>query len=553
MTIISSKHNPFLGEAPPAGEATGRGSYCYMFPALANDDSHSILPTRTPGQTYQELAMLRQVMDSVGFNGSQKTILPAIYTYFGQFLNHDLTAPIGSMAPLPGDAHDKNVQDNLDLITSRPELLEIYRQSRVPDTSSILTAIKNQHSKPLTLQSLYGDGPFRDDQTIHPFYRANDPASFQIAETEDVAGLVGRNGAPVKRSPDLPRDPVAKLAKIFDQRNDENLITSQLHLAFMLFHNNAVAALKKADGGGRERSLAETRKLFDEARRLVTRHYQWCIANDYLEHVLAPGSLAKIRNRLPPGRKVPMEFTVAAFRFGHSMVSDSYDYNEFFGENGIKKNSADLNAMFLLTSSRGMTDGKKQTRQLPSHWVADWTRLARTPAPPAAATDKIDMVVSESMMRLGTPMNDIKEAAGFRSISALNIFRGFHRRIPSGQALAKELETKVLTPEQIREAFNQIHASAYATLKNSGFDTQTPAWVYFLCEASVLGGGNCLGPTASAIVAETIIGLLNQDPESAFRAAAGKWNPKDHSALRTPAGHPVDSIQNFLRFAGVMP
>src|SRR5205823_9145080 len=71
------------------------------------------------------------------------------------------------------------------------------------------------------------------------------------------------------------------------------------------------------------------------AQRLVRWHYQWIVRNDYLQKIIHPDVFAKLpdlerskRNNPTPNFEIPFEFSVAAFRFGHSMVRDEYDYSD---------------------------------------------------------------------------------------------------------------------------------------------------------------------------------------------------------------------------------
>ena len=103
-----------------------------------------------------------------------------------------------------------------------------------------------------------------------------------------------------------------------DPRNDENLIVSQLHLAFLKFHN-AVVDEVLASG------VASPSAVFDEAQRLVRWHYQWIILNEFLPATvgqeLVDDVLKKRRFYKMRGAPfIPVEFSVAAYRFGHSQV-----------------------------------------------------------------------------------------------------------------------------------------------------------------------------------------------------------------------------------------
>ena len=76
--------------------------------------------------------------------------------------------------------------------------------------------------------------------------------------------------------------------------------------------------------------------IFKEARRIVTWHYQWIVLHDWVERLTEKGIVAKI---LHDGRKfyrfkkvpyMPVEFSAAAYRLGHSMVRQRYAHNKVF-------------------------------------------------------------------------------------------------------------------------------------------------------------------------------------------------------------------------------
>lgn len=72
-----------------------------------------------------------------------------------------------------------------------------------------------------------------------------------------------------------------------------------------------------------------------------------------------------------------------------------------------------------------------------------------------------------------------------------------------------------------------------------------------LKEAEHLGGGNHLGPLGSRIVAETLIGLIDHDPNSYWFAPTGdgtRWTPADGAR---PGGIVPDSLAKFFAAAGV--
>ena len=207
--------------------------------------------------------------------------IPAGFTYLGQFIAHDLT-------------FDRTLGVELGERVSPAELLL-------------------GRSPLLDLDSLYGAGPHRSARFYEP-----DALHLRMGRT------VGADGIRAKDGFDLPRGPDTRIALIPDERNDDNLAVAQTHLAFIRFHNRVVDSLS--------RSVPEAVR-FARARELVTKHYQWIIRTDYLpriceasvvDDVFANGrKLFEPRARPTTMPTMPLEFSIGAFRLGHSMVRRS--------------------------------------------------------------------------------------------------------------------------------------------------------------------------------------------------------------------------------------
>ena len=303
--------------ADAVDEITFTTPFGYLFDELATQ-AEAHLPADDPAATVAALKRLGAAMieanppPPVG-----DSIIPAVYTYWGQFIDHDLTANTDRVA----DASD----------ITKPDL-----QPSAP--ADVVRNLQNLRQPTLNLDSLYGDGP-----TLNPdkptragsFY---DGVKLKVGTcaTEAKPGQPAIGGVRIPPDVDLSRDlpRVDKKAQIADARNDENLIVAQFHLAFLRFHNAVVDWVKQHHADCR----TDQAKLFRRARRLVRFHYQWLAANDYLKTVALPGMADKLllggpkfyqlRNGKP---YMPLEFSVAAYRFGHSMVRAGYDFNRNFG------------------------------------------------------------------------------------------------------------------------------------------------------------------------------------------------------------------------------
>jgi hypothetical protein len=539
MPRISSTHDLLAWTGRVAAARQSR--YTYLFPALAEDARAGCFAGTTPSRTCARLKAFEEA--SRGPLSGVPVLqmrLPAAYTYFGQFVNHDISAPVGDVVPGP-DPAPAGVIGAVD-----PPGLDRTRRS---DMSEILAHLINEHAHPMTLCSLYGDGPDSEDDAIRALYR-RDRKRFRLGRTRREADqlFIDRLIDPARvhhdtGAPDIPRADHRPL--IADARNDENVIISQLHLALMLFHNKAVAVL--------EPRLPDPGDCFRAARQLVTLHYHWLILHDYLPKLLSQVVVAQPLSTYPtrltrPG-EVPLEFTTAAFRFGHSMVGSAYDFNANFGVGGrISDEGATLEELFEFTAKQNMQTSQTETLALPDHWVIDWNRMTRTPARRATATrpglggaERIDMVFARDML---TIIGD-SSVAVHGSILFRNLMRGYHRRIPFGQQLAQAYGVAQLSPDAVRDALPDGLRTAAGTL---GFLTETPAWLYFLCEAQVHEAGQRVGPTASHIIADTIVGLMRQTAWSVLNHDGGGWHPKQ-SPLRARGADSLTTLRKFLQFA----
>ncbi len=169
--------------------------------------------------------------------------IPSGFTYLGQFIDHDLTFdPVSSL-------QRQNDPDGL-------------RNFRTPN---------------FDLDSVYGLG--RADQPY--LYQTTDSAKLLIGQGEGEG------------EEDLPRNPEGR-ALIGDPRNDENIIVSQLQLAFLRLHNRLVDDIRTSlQSGGPEQGSLDLRPhlwiaeasddaVFHEAQRLTRWHYQWVVLTEFL-------------------------------------------------------------------------------------------------------------------------------------------------------------------------------------------------------------------------------------------------------------------------------
>ncbi|HEY3089934.1 MAG TPA: peroxidase family protein, partial [Jatrophihabitantaceae bacterium] len=264
----------------------------FLFPELQHDRAN-LLPRSA--DTPKRLKALGRTMHDPGGADPGDTNIPAIYTYFGQFVDHDITLEASSFPTA-----------------------KLLSPSMVPlPLDTIREELKNLRTATLELDSLYGPPAPRDPANrnrmllgrVTPLHGTEIPTLRPRGKGDD-------NDLPREpRSDDIRHD---RAARIGDPRNDENLIVGQLHLAFLKAHNRLV-------GQG---------STFAQARRVLRQHYQHIVIHDFLKRVADPKVVDRI---LEHGNRVydalaepfflPLEFTVAAYRFGHTMIRDDYDFN----------------------------------------------------------------------------------------------------------------------------------------------------------------------------------------------------------------------------------
>jgi hypothetical protein len=351
---------------------------------------------------------------------------------------------------------------------------------------------------------------------------------------------------------------VTSTAIIGDGRNDENLVIAQLHVAFLRFHNAIVDWVK-----ANEPQHNTDAKRFRRARQLAQFHYQWLVIHDFLDTIAINGMADKVLNSDahvfdPDGDDVfmPLEYSVAAYRFGHSMVRGAYDWNRNFGRPGTHfQPNASFQLLFRFTG-KSPQPFFGATKTLPFNWIIEWNRfIDKGSSTKDHFARKIDTQLAlplRTMDNEGQPTGNPPEElppivkAILKSLPARNLLRGYSLGIPTGQQIAAVLGIEPLTPEELQRGNNQ---TLHDALEAGNFHLDTPLWYYVLKEAEVRANGNSLGELGSRIVCETIIGQIRVDPHSYLNHQGG-WSPQ--KGVKLANGDPIVTIGDLLEFAGVM-
>ena len=479
----------------------------YMFPLLAANPNSTL----APGATTQGalLALGTAIATDTGAPTSNSTI-PAIFTYLGQFIDHNITAQTDREIGISRIATpDGMVMD----LTPLP-------------SEEVVHKLINGRRPKLDLDQLYGDGP-RIGNNASPTEADElfDPATLAFNVVASAPGF------------DVPRQNDGT-AIIADMRNNENLNISQLHCGFLLFHNKVLAALP---------TTMPKESRFIRARQLVRWAYQFVVLHDYLVNVCDPTIVEDVIANGPryyaPDNDLlfmPLEFSVAAFRFGHSMIRPSYQLNA---------TTTNLPLAQVLGFKPFVTGGPPP--KLDSAHIIAWHNFAQftgQPAPQMAR--KIDPFIADALGAMPNFFLPGSTTIGagplLQHLARRNLLRGFLLSLPTGQAVADAMQMQPLTPAELQgDPQNPI----YAAVVGGGFDTSTPLWYYVLREADVQQGGDRLGSIGSRIVAETLVALVYRDKASYIN------NPQDTAVkpngIEVAGGTVIATIADLLRFAGV--
>jgi hypothetical protein len=244
---------------------------------------------------------------------------------------------------------------------------------------------------------------------------------------------------------------------------------------------------------------------------------------------------------------MPLEFSVAAYRFGHSMVRAVYDFNLNFNTSSqIGTIPATLQLLFTFTALSGELGGFDT---LPDNWIIEWQNVVDVGGPFNKAR-LIDTKLVEPLFELRDLQGNVLPEDGGR-LAVRNLLRGYLLRLPTGQAVGRVLSEKlqgirempVLTPDQIAEG--AASEEQVQVLQDAGFLERTPLWYYILAEAAVLAQGKHLGPVGSTIVAEVLVGLVRRSQNSILRTK--KWKP-----TLTSDEPGKFTLTDLLKFAGVL-
>ncbi len=431
-----------------------------------------------PQPSFKALRALgRSMVEEIGVDDpAGDSEMPSGYTFFGQFIDHDVT--LETTTDL-----GQEIRGDFDL-----------KNARTPD---------------LDLDSVYGGGP---KVTPHLFRLPYIRVGHVISEHgSGVRHDLFRTKASYHYGPEGGRP----MALVGDPRNDENIIISQLHAAFVAFHNRTADILvERGFGDDRERycrrdaycgtaELAEAlsdehkAKIFQAAQDHTIHYYHRLIVEDFLPRVIGPRHTESLIKRgrdffYPDGFDddgnggsdihVPIEFAAAAFRYGHSQVRDSYMLRD--------------GAKFELLS-RGDRSGPRTFQPVTPRFLADWNFFFDIGDEKPYGFNharRLDPEIVRSLHNLR--ISGVVGMGDVSSLPARNLARSKVFHLPSGQEAARQ----ILPALHARGLLGKSDGGGYDREEWRAFllppdertayflgESDTPLWYYILQEASIFG------------------------------------------------------------------
>jgi hypothetical protein len=512
---------------------TTEGRFGYMFknqPPLAASDTL----LKQLGLSMEEQPVIAGTVtkdDNDRFNENPNPLLTSGFTFVGQFVDHDITF---DTTPLDQQQADPNATTN-------------FRTPRYD------------------LDAIYGLGPDQNSQLYDPddrdkFLIDKRPYSTIRSDTLKTPGVVY----------DVPRDASGK-AIIADPRNDQTLIISQMHVALQMFHNKLVDHV-------RNKLLVPRSAVFESARRLARWHYQWMVTHDFLPAIVGKAMADSVYKEVltglpiinikyykptnPLGRPfIPVEFAVAAYRFGHSITRPRYTVQDY-----VTSTDATVEVKGVPLFEADPTDNNMNgSRPVPARLRLQWSKFFNQAgkSPTARPVRQFDASLANPLFQL--PLTVQPDTTSSSLLSQRNLLRGRKMGLTSGQQVARLMGVTPLTNTQLSQnhrikvtvpivgsvvnvesEFDEENAGLTQIFADPEWDDGAPLWFYILKEAEVVGKGRQLGPVGGRIVAEVLVGLLQHDLNS-YLYLEPLWKP-------TPPIAPARgqfTMADLLKYAGV--
>ena len=444
--------------------------------------------------------------------------LPAVFTFLGQFIDHDLTMNAVNLFDTQTGSVVEDASPFIDLDNVYgPRVNGSILPQGATDTGSLFDHL----------------GRFKLD-------RRTDESGRTVIDLQRVAA--GDNKGK---------------ALIADKRDDENQLVLQIHLLFVRLHNILVSPPFNLP--------------FLRAYQQVVFAAQAIILNDYLPRILddttedsitslqrmtaatkairkaADGgdwesveviqALDYLKYRpfyVPKSRALsltmPHEFAIG-FRFGHSQFRDFYTLRP----EGSPIPSFDNS---LAPDAAGQVEDLRGSRPLTFEHSVDWPFFIEN-----VHSKMIDTKVAKVAFDL--PESAIPD--DIKTISNLvqrNLIRSRQVGVCSGESLAKFYGVAALSPAEVEPepgAKPDLYTQVLSKPLGGTSTFQTPLWYYILKEAELKGKGVRLGPLGSRVIGEVILAAIYYNPPK--KDGESRLDLVVDQAWRAPPGaHPGDDL-----------
>lgn len=521
-------------------------------------------------------------------DGRPDSQTPAGYTFFGQFIDHDLTAtPLSLLSAVQNISALRTSLSTqaLDLFTDVFERTDVVGlesgSTGVLDLDNVYgvkgsSELTNDTGSPGTKRDYgwferqilsnglyhYTTGKFDLRQVDAPA----DPTIFNPKKpTSDTTPISGFD-FPIKKGANGPL--------IMDARNGENRILSQIQSIIELAHNDCIDHLNAPNGNALLDTLAPALTVFDACKRYITWTYQTIVVTDFLSRVLNPKAYARIaygdeskslkspEDALLPSTatintaiyscnknsvRIPIEFAGAAFRLGHSLVRNAYRLHEEVLDHG-QLMTGEIRPIFSNTAEgENYGSGLEGGDPLRRRDVIDWAFLFDMGGYRATQYARpLDTLVARRLYSLPIEALPPDDSAGTRrpdsgnerNLPRRNFLRASQRtnHLEGGLGIANGIESArfVYQKAMLKDESTIVQQLLADRISMAGFSPdefkmRAPLWIWMLAEAEATQHSEHLGEVGSHLVGEFMLASLRCDESSVLNATAAKtgWQPLD--------------------------
>jgi hypothetical protein len=269
--------------------------------------------------------------------------LPSGYTYFLQFVAHDVVDTVLTM--------------------------------QVEADGSVIPFLRDNRLRPLMLDTLYGSGPDEAPYAYVGERAGNLTRHVDAPRTRLRIGdfpMGAPTGCPardfLRQRPDArpdPQNPTRTDALVADPRNDFHPIVAQMTLLFAMLHNWVIDRIESKEP---RPPIELLWRQFLCARTIVTLIYRAVVEHDLMPRLLHPAVVQAYSGpsglALDDGHGVPLEFAAGAFRFGHALVQQDYFLNS-------------ASATTAIDFTQGLSQSSRNGVAPDTVWAIDWRHFFR--------------------------------------------------------------------------------------------------------------------------------------------------------------------------------